>query len=309
MDSQSIENRRTIPQVNSLVRSLVEQETFGYPFWVNGIISRYYVSDFGHTYFDLTDQDYTISCMLHERRRGTLNFELGNGLEVEVFGSIRVYDKLAKVQIDVEQARLISHDVFVVDENIQQQLARRGCWPPVRRPLPEKIQQIALITSKYSDAREDFFSTFNNQNGRAAITTHDVRVQGEQAPRQIAYAIERINRENSVDVIALVRGGGRVEELAAFNDVDLAAAIYKSAIPIITGIGHQQDDTLADQMADFKAITPTAAALELAKRAQAEPLPAAESQPKQSAPNLLLAAVVGLIILVVLVTLLQNAPA
>jgi exodeoxyribonuclease VII large subunit len=96
----------------------------------------------------------------------------------------------------------------------------------------------------------------------------DVRLQGQQAAQQITEAIQRLNREKRVSVIVLTRGGGRHEDLAVFNDVAIAQAICASAIPIVTGIGHQRDDTLADQMADFKAITPTAAALELAKHSQ-----------------------------------------
>jgi exodeoxyribonuclease VII large subunit len=262
------ENRRTINQVNSMVRALVEQETLGYPFWVSGIVTRCFISNIGHIYFDLTDENFTISCMLNERRRGALDFEISNGMELEVFGSVRVYDKTAKVQIDVEQVRFVNHDAYEMDSTVQEQLAQMGCWPPQKRPLPDIIQRIGIVTSKHSDALHDFEDTYRKESGPGAGTTEviDVRIQGYQAPRQIAQAIERLNRDNKVEVIALIRGGGRADELAIYNDVAIAQAICQSAIPVITGIGHQRDDTLADQMADFKAITPTAAALELAKR-------------------------------------------
>jgi exodeoxyribonuclease VII large subunit len=290
-------SRRTIPEVNRLVRALVEQETIGYPFWIRGIVSRYYLSDFGHAYFDLTDEDYTINCILPERRRGTLDFEIASGLEVEVFGSIQVYEKQAKIQIDVEQVRLIHHEPFTVTGSIQEQLAERGCWPPVKRPMPPSVRRIGLITSKHSDALHDFENTYRSESGRnaASVQVIDVRLQGQQAPAQIAEAIERLNREKAVDAIAIVRGGGSTAELAVFNDLAIAEAIFRSSIPIVTGIGHQRDDTLADQMADLAAITPTAAALELARLSRAEvsaqPSPAA-TQPKSFILMIALAVVI-----------------
>ncbi|MAS34678.1 MAG: exodeoxyribonuclease VII large subunit [Anaerolineaceae bacterium] len=309
MTEQPAETRRTINQVNNLVRALVEQETLGYPFWISGIVTRYYISNFGHVYFDLTDEDYTINCMLHERRRGLLDFEIAKGMEVEVFGSVRVYDKQAKVQIDVEQARLVNHDAYVMDISVQEQLAQLGCWPPQKRPLPQTIQRIGLVTSKHAEAMRDFEATYRDESGpgAAAIQVYDVRLQGDIAPGHIAETIERLNRENSVDVIALVRGGGREDELAVFNDIAIARAICLSTIPIITGIGHQRDDTLADQMADIKTITPTAAALELAKRA---PQVAAPVQPTTTSSNrqLIVIAVIVIIAIVIVAVLLSGGP-
>jgi exodeoxyribonuclease VII large subunit len=291
--AQPPETRRSINEVNSLIRALVEQETLGYPFWVRGIVSRRFQSDFGHIYFDLTDEDYSINCFLAERRRGHIEFELANGLEIEVFGSIRVYDRQAKVQIDVEQARLIAHDPFVLDQPVQAQLAQQGCWPPPRRPLPEHIQRIGLITSRQSDAMRDFEDTYREHSGSGAapVELADVRLQGVQAPAQIAQAIQRLNREKRVSVIVLTRGGGRKEDLAVFNDLSIAQAICQSDIPIVTGIGHQRDDTLADQMADFKAITPTAAAIELARHTPAA-VPAVAPQSRSDLQVLIIGAAI-----------------
>jgi exodeoxyribonuclease VII large subunit len=295
------ENRRTVNEVNSMVRALVEQETLGYPFWVNGIVTRYFISNLGHIYFDLTDESFTISCMLNERRRGIIDFEISNGMELEVFGSVRVYDKTAKVQIDVEQVRLVNHDAYVMDATVQEQLAQMGCWPPQRRPLPAIIQRIGVVTSRHSDALHDFEDTYRKEGGSGVIQVEDVRVQGFQAPHQIAQAIERLNRDDKVEVIALIRGGGREDELAVYNDIAIAQAICQSAIPVITGIGHQRDDTLADQMADFKAITPTAAALELAKHVPqvVAPIPAQVQSQTPTSNKLLIAAVIILAIVVV----------
>lgn len=303
------QEQRSIPQINSLVRSLVEQETINYPFWVTGFISRYSQSDRGHIYFDLSDQDYSISCMLPERQRGHIDFDLTKGMEVAVFGAIRVYEKQAKVQLEVEQVRLINHEPFVLDVTRQEQLVASGCWPPQHKPLPQLVQRIGLITSKHSQAREDFYGTFYKEGGQAEIGIVDVRVGGQRAPEQISRAIERLNRENNVDVIALVRGGGRAEELAIFNDLQIARAICQSTIPVLTGIGHHQDDTLADQMADFSAITPTAAALRLAKLAQGPGMVRpAQSAQQISLTTVIIVVLVFAVVVLILMQLSQAAP-
>jgi exodeoxyribonuclease VII large subunit len=274
--------KRNIRETNALIRALVEQEMLGYPFWVGGNVTRCFVSDMGHIYFDLTDDDHTISCMVREKLRGTLDFKIANGLEIEIYGTVRVYEKTARIQIEVEKARLIERPPFVIDATVQEQLAQKGLWPPTKRPLPTEIKNIGLITSEQSEARPDFEDTYRSEGGRtAAIKLVDVRLQGQQAPPDISDAINRLNREKSVDVIAIVRGGGRAAELAVFNDIRIAEAICRSTIPVVTGIGHQRDNTLADQVADVSLITPTATASHLARITQ----PNLESE-KSASPRL-----------------------
>lgn len=267
------DQRRTIPQTNALVRALIEQETLDHPFWIGGIVTRNFVSDSGHVYFDLTDENYSISCMVREKIRGTLNFGIKNGVEIEVFGTVRVFEKRAQVQIEIEKARLIERPPYVIDATVQEQLAQKGLWPNEKRPLPPKIITIGLVTSKQSDALHDFEDTFRSEHGTAVIKLSDVRLQGRQAVREIADAINRFNRETTVDVIALVRGGGRDAELSTFNDIVIAEAICRSTIPVLTGIGHQRDHTLADEVADVSTITPTAAAAYLARQNQPQQAP------------------------------------
>ncbi len=285
MVSHSEAQRRTIPQTNTLIRALVEQEMLDHPFWVSGTVTRNFISNLGHIYFDLVDDDYSINCIVREKVRGTLEFAINNGIEIQVYGTVRVFEKRAQVQIEVEKALIIERPPFVVDATIQEQLAQKGLWPRTRRPFPNKITAIGLITSKQSDALHDFEDTFRSENGTAAIKLVDVRLQGQQATQEIANAITRLNRENLVDVIVLIRGGGRVAELSTFNDIDIAEAICRSTIPILTGIGHQRDHTLADELADRSSITPTAAASFLARQTQSQldtpqPAPTSPSQVK-----------------------------
>lgn len=270
--------KRSINEVNRLVKALVEQETVGYPFWVGGYVSRHYVSDFGHQYFDINDGEYSINCFLRNTMRGSLDFEIANGLDIDVYGSLHVYERMARVQVEVEYALLVDDSRYVMDATVQEQLAQQGLWPPVKKPLPEIVTRLGIVTSRRSDALHDFEDTYLKERGTATRKVVDVLLEGQQAPQQIAEAIQRLNRERQVEVIVVTRGGGRSADLAVFNDIRVAEAIARSEIPVVTGIGHQRDDTLADQVADLSTITPTAAALELARHSPAPP-PQAEIRP------------------------------
>ncbi len=309
------DRRSTVRQTNALVRELVEQETVNYPFWLGGIVSRSYVSDLGHQYFDLSDADHTIACMVRETVRGTIPFPISNGIEVEVYGTVRVYEKNARVQIEVEQARLIEHTHAPIDPDLIKQLEAKGLWPRRKRNLPPNIQQIGLITSKQSEALHDFEDHYRHEGGTARITVRDVRLQGEGSVKDIVVAVERLNREKQVDVIVLTRGGGRGVDLALFDDPQIVEAICRSQIPIVTGIGHQRDDTLADQVADYSAITPTAAASYLARQGRpqrvSEPAASANESPRRPHWSLYLALLFFLLGVAALVVTLVwlNSPA
>jgi exodeoxyribonuclease VII large subunit len=203
--------------------------------------------------------------MIRERVRGTLDFTISNGMDVEVYGPIRVYEKTARVQMEVEKARLIQKRGFVPEISITEAQEKKGLWPKTKKQVSPPIRKIGLITSKQSEALHDFEDTYRNEDGKASIKLIDVRLQGQQAPREIADAINRLSRETEVDVIVLTRGGGRSAELAIFNDLLIAEAVCRSSIPVVTGIGHQRDETFADLVADVSTNTPTAAASYLAK--------------------------------------------
>ncbi len=263
--AQAGTTKRNIPGLNALVRSLVEQETLERPFWVGGYVVHPFVSDAGHLYFRLEDEDYSIRCMVRASVRNTLNFEISSGMEIEVLGSIRVYERKAEIQLDVEQIKPVQTQNQVVDTNLLNQLAQKGLWPREKKPMPETIRRIGLITSKQSDALHDFEDTYRSEGGLASVKLADVRLQGDQAPQVIADAIRRLGKSSDVDVIVLTRGGGRSAELAVFDNLLIAEAICRCPIPVVTGIGHQRDRTLADEVADYAAITPTAIATYLAR--------------------------------------------
>jgi exodeoxyribonuclease VII large subunit len=291
-------NKRNIPGLNALIRGMVEQETLGHPFWVGGYVTRRFNSDSGHLYFHLMDEDYSIGCIIRAPVKNKLSFEISNGMDLEVYGSIRVYERKADIQIEIEQVRLIETQQKIVDTNLLNQLEKAGVWPREKKPMPTIIRKIGLITSKQSDALHDFEDTYRSEGGTAAVKLSDVRLQGDQAPQVIADAIRRVGKSGDVDVIVLTRGGGRTADLAVFDSLIIAEAICRCAIPVITGIGHQRDHTLADEVADYKAITPTAVASYLARiKPPEQPLPITASS------NRLLYITIAIIVVAIVIIL------
>jgi exodeoxyribonuclease VII large subunit len=272
--SEQKESVRTIKEANALIRSLIETDiTIGKYFWIGGEITRYYVSHLNHAYFTLEDNGFSISCMMPNQYMGETNFPLNKGMMVDLYGTLQVYEKRGEVQIVVEKARLVDKYKAQYDPNILQQLKENRLFPRTKRDIPS-VNKIVLITSKNSAALEDFRDMFYKEGGKARIEVLDVLVQGELAPPLIVDAIQRANQQQLGDVIVLARGGGRNAELKTFNDYRIVEAICLSRIPVVTGIGHQQDDTIADLVADKSTNTPTDAAVELAKLSQfSETLP------------------------------------
>jgi exodeoxyribonuclease VII large subunit len=189
-------------------------------------------------------------------------------MEIDVFGSVGVYEQQARAQIEVQNVRLVQRQPFILDERTRQELEQKKLWPKAKRPLPHKIGRLGLITSQYSEAKYDFEANYKREGGGAEIEPYNIRLQGEDAAQEISNAIQKYNNLKDVDVIILMRGGGSQADLALFNDVRIAEAICRSTIPVITGIGHQRDETFADQVADLQESTPTAVAFRLARLSQ-----------------------------------------
>ncbi|MCA0452617.1 MAG: exodeoxyribonuclease VII large subunit [Chloroflexi bacterium] len=303
MATQPEPHQRNIPSLNALIRSVVEVETLDYPFKVAGYVTRFYKSNPGNLYFDLTDDGYTISCII--RTKNVPAFPLGNGMDIEVYGTVKVYEPKAQIQIDVTQVRVLESQSKTVDKTLLEQLTAKGLWPRSKKPMPPMISKIGLVTSKQSDALHDFEDTYRTEGGTAAVRLSDVRLTGEQAPQIIANAITRFSHSREVDVIVLTRGGGRSAELATFDSLLIAEAICRSNIPVVTGIGHQRDRTLADEVADYMAITPTAVATYLARiKPPVQQQPVSPQQTKRQ-PNYM-AALIFILALVIIALLLVN---
>jgi exodeoxyribonuclease VII large subunit len=298
-----------ISQTNAWIRTIVEQVTLQEPLLLSGTISYMHESTLGHTYFDIAQDDFSIPCMMPSRIANLLGFKLYKGLEVVVYGKIRVYEKNAKLQLMVDELRLLHEDQRLPDESGLKQLEEAGLWPRPKRNLPTSIRAIGLVTGRNSDARYDFENTYREHQGTAAIHPKYVRLEGDGAASDIAEAIQFLNRQRNVDVIVLTRGGGRSEDLAVFDDFQILEAICKSTIPVVTGIGHTKDMTLSDQVADISRITPTATATYLAEYNRTADTPTASAVSQAVVPsvqpgaNRVLPYVIGLCIVLAIAVL------
>lgn len=260
--SEQIKEKRTVAQINAMIKSLVEDETLGHFYWVAGKVKRYYKSNLGIIYFYIVDTRQTIRCMVPESHQAKIDFEIKNDIEIEVYGEIQVYEVLAEVQMQVVDAHLIDNNGIATLTGIQQ-LKEEGLYPIPHKTVPTTIDKVSVITSENSRAVNDFEATYQVEgkpNILAPIIWHYVTLEGKEAVESIVNGIQELNQNPEISIIAIIRDNGRYQNLATFDHIDIAKAIAQSDKYVITGIGHHKDSTLADQVADYSASTPTSVA-------------------------------------------------
>lgn len=254
-----------VSELTRYLKYLIEQDNLLTELSVQGEISDLSRSPSGHIYFTLKDASSQISCVLFRRealQQTAVARELRRGLAVVVHGFLTLYEPRGNFQIYAE--RVVLHGEGALAQRFQQlkdRLEREGLFAPERkRPLPPFPRQLALVTSPGSQAYHDVLHRLRAQYPFVGVIEAGVSVQGEGAADEMIMALDIINRLTAVDLIVLARGGGAPEELAAFNDERLARAIFASRVPVVTGIGHETDYTIADLVADRRAATPSLAA-------------------------------------------------
>lgn len=230
---------------------------------VQGEISNYKKAPSGHVYFNLKDKNAVLSCVAWRStasRWGGL--DLHDGREVVTGGSITLYPPRGQYQLVVNSIRLAGVGALQqAFEALKRRLADEGLFDPGRkRPLPDWPKRVAVITSPTGAAVRDFIRTLQLSRCPIEATVCPVRVQGTEAAQEIAAMIKAVNHSGRFDVIALIRGGGSLEDLWPFNEEVVAKAIFASKTTIISGVGHEIDFSIADFTADYRAATPTAAA-------------------------------------------------
>ncbi|HEV3311225.1 MAG TPA: exodeoxyribonuclease VII large subunit [Chloroflexota bacterium] len=219
----------------------------------------------GHIYFTLKDATSQLACVMMRAqalRQTTELTKLQLGINTIAEGSLTVYEPRGGYQLSVQRVEVQGAGAAQIRfERLRQKLESEGLFSEARkRPIPSHPRSLALITAPQSQAYHDVIKRLQEQWPRVTVIVAGVTVQGEGAPAEIALALDIVNRMTKADAILIVRGGGSPEELGAFNDERVARAIFASRIPVITGIGHTQDWTIADYVADLRATTPTAAA-------------------------------------------------
>ncbi len=250
-----------------LVRERVEEE-FG-DVWVEGEISNFRPAPSGHVYFTLKDAGAQLPIVLFRRQAMLLRFRPEDGLHVLVRGRVSVYEQRGQMQLVAETMEPVgAGSLQLAFEQIKQRLKSEGLFEADRkRPLPAFPRTVAIVTSPTGAVIRDFLNIVARRHSGLNVLLYPVSVQGDQAPAEIDFAINELNAADLTDVIVLARGGGSLEDLAAFNSERVARAIASSRLPIVSAVGHETDFTIADFVADLRAPTPSAAA-ELITEAQ-----------------------------------------
>jgi len=230
--------------------------------WVSGEISNFKAYDSGHWYFSLKDEEGQIRCVMFRGRNGQVGFMPQSGDLVEVSANLGMYIPRGDIQLTIQTLRRAGmgglYEAFL---KLKAKLAKEGLFDEERkREIPTHPKSIGIITSPQAAALKDVLSTLVRRAPHISIVIYPTLVQGPDAPAGIIAALKAADKENAVDVILLVRGGGSIEDLWAFNDEQLAYAIASSNIPVVSGVGHETDFTIADFVADLRAPTPTGAA-------------------------------------------------
>ena len=262
-------SRRIWPvrQLVAQVRELVEQE-YG-DVWVEGEISNFRPAPSGHVYFTLKDAEAQLPIVLFRRQAMLLRFRPEDGLHVLVRGRVSVYEQRGQMQLVAETMEPVgAGSLQLAFEQLRERLKAEGLFDPARkRPLPAFPRTVGIVTSPTGAVIRDFLSIVARRHSGLSVLLSPVSVQGDSAPAEIESALAELNASGLVDVIVLARGGGSLEDLAAFNSERVARAIAASRLPVVSAIGHETDFTIADFAADLRAPTPSAAA-ELITEAQ-----------------------------------------
>jgi exodeoxyribonuclease VII large subunit len=249
--------------VSQLLRSARDLLERRFPLqWIAGEVSNLRPAASGHLYFTIKDESAQVDCVMFKSRAAALDWEPADGLRVEVRALVTLYEPRGRFQLNVEGMRRAGlgplYERFL---KLKDKLGREGLFDPdAKRPIPEHPKQIGVVTSLAAAALRDVLATLRRRNPSIPVVVYPAPVQGEGAAAKLAQALTAANARAECDVLLLVRGGGSIEDLWQFNEEVLARAIRASAIPIVVGVGHETDFTIADFAADERAPTPTAAA-------------------------------------------------
>ena len=250
----------TVSELTGKVRDLLAKNFTD--IWVEGEISNCHEAQSGHVYCTLKDDRAQIKMVCFKTQLRTMKFRLEDGLHVTVRGSLSVYESRGEYQIYVETIEPVGLGALqLAFEQLKKRLEAEGLFSAERKkPLPMLPNRIGLITSPSGAAVRDVIRILRRRFPNVCLTLYPVRVQGDGAAKEIVEALRHFNRRGTVDVIIVARGGGSIEDLWSFNEEIVARAIFASLIPIISGVGHETDFTIADFVADVRASTPSAAA-------------------------------------------------
>ena len=251
----------SVSQVNAYIKNMFAQDFALSRISIKGEVSNCKYHTSGHIYFTLKDGLAAIQAVMFASRRGGLDFELRDGQQVVVKGSVEVYERDGRYQLYASQIALDgAGDLFRRFEKLRNELEEMGMFAPeYKRPIPKFARTVGVVTASTGAAIRDIINISSRRNPYVQLVLYPARVQGEGAAESIARGIEVLDRMG-LDVIIAGRGGGSIEDLWAFNEEVVARAIFECETPVISAVGHETDVTIADYVADLRAPTPSAAA-------------------------------------------------
>jgi exodeoxyribonuclease VII large subunit len=263
LDALGVPSAISVSILALYLKELLETSDVLQNVWIHGEVSNCKTYPSGHCYFTLKEGEAQISCVFFKSARLRSSAPtLRDGVALAVNGRVSFYERDGKLQFYVDEVMLLGEGaLFRRFEQLKTQLEAEGLFSPERkRSLPEQPAVIGIVTSPQAAALRDIVRTLRNRYPLARVILAPALVQGAEAPASIAAALDLLNEHDEADVVIVGRGGGSIEELWAFNEEVVARAIARSRIPVISGVGHETDFTIADFVADYRASTPTAAA-------------------------------------------------
>lgn len=253
------QNVLSITQLNEYIRSRMEEDPALSQVAVRGEISNYKLYPSGHHYFTLKDENSALKCVMFKGNALRLRFRPENGMKVIAMGKVSVFPRDGAYQLYCTAMAMDGvGDLYAAFEQLKKKLAAQGLFDPAhKKPLPKYPGTIGIITSSAGAAIHDMLRILRKRYPMTRVRLLPVRVQGAEAPGEIAAAIGYANHFKLADLLIVGRGGGSIEDLWAFNDEQVAYAIYHSEIPVISAVGHEPDVTISDYVADLRAATPS----------------------------------------------------
>jgi exodeoxyribonuclease VII large subunit len=253
----------TVTDLTRYLRDLMDGDELLQDLWVQGEISNFSRPSSGHLYFTLKDGNASLRCVVWRSTASKLRVNMQNGLAVEAHGAVSIYERDGQYQLYVDTVRPAGEGLLFQEfMRLKARLEAEGLFDEERkRPVPLRPRRIGIVTSPTGAALQDMLNTLSRRYPLAEVVVAPCAVQGDAAPLEIVAALADLCRLAQPDVILLARGGGSLEDLWAFNDERVVRAVVASPIPVITGVGHETDFTLADFASDLRAPTPTGAAV------------------------------------------------
>ncbi len=254
----------SVTEINQAISEKIEETQKIQNTYVLGEITNLNKSSKGNFFFDLKDEKSLISCVLFNYKSNKIKTEINEGEEVLIQGSVGYYRKKGNLSLKVNNIYPVGIGKYYKQKKeLKEKLKKEGLFKSEhKKEIPKIPEKIGIVTSTKGDAIKDIVKSIKDRYHEVNILIKNSSVQGENAPQELVQGIEHFEEKTDVDLIITGRGGGNIEDLQAFNSEELARKIFNSKKPIITGIGHKEDETIAGLVADKKTITPTEAGKE-----------------------------------------------